>query len=138
MKSGREMSDDGALPKESKKRVLYVEDNPENSKLVAKIVRSAGYECTVVDNAFEGLGIMVSEKPDLLLLDMSLPGMDGWEAAGRIKADPTIAHIPIIALTAHAMAKDREKALEAGCDAYVAKPFRSSELIALIKEMLRG
>ncbi|MBL4889356.1 MAG: response regulator [Candidatus Lindowbacteria bacterium] len=126
----------GGIP--AQKTILYVEDNPENSKLVDKILTKAGYKTIIVDNAFEGLGILVSEKPDLLLLDMSLPGMDGWEAAQRIKADPSIKHIPIIALTAHAMRKDRERALDAGCDAYVAKPFRSKELLTLITSMIKG
>jgi two-component system, cell cycle response regulator DivK len=118
------------------KRVLVIEDNPENSRLVEKILTKSGYDCIISPTATDGLARLASEHVDLVLLDMSLPGMDGWEAAGVIKHDPRTSGVPIIALTAHAMDEHRARALEAGCDAFMAKPFRPAELVALIRKTL--
>jgi two-component system cell cycle response regulator DivK len=117
-------------------RVLVIEDNPENSRLAEKILTKSGYDCIISATAMDGLARLASEPIDVVLLDMSLPGMDGWEAVGIMKADPRISGIPVIALTAHAMDEHRERALEAGCDAFMAKPFRPAELIALIRKTL--
>lgn len=119
-----------------KARVLVVEDHEENSRLVVKILRKAGYDFEVATNAREALVKLPGSPPDLVLMDMSLPGMDGFEATRLLKGHPRLARIPVVALTAHAMAEHREKAAQAGCDAYVAKPFRSAELLEVIARLL--
>lgn len=116
--------------------VMVVEDNPENSRLAEKILTKSGYACRLVETAIDALEILKEDRPDLILMDMSLPGLDGWQATARIKADPSTAAIPVIALTAFAMKDDRDRALAAGCDEYMAKPFRPSELLAVIKEKI--
>ncbi|NPV66420.1 MAG: response regulator [Anaerolineae bacterium] len=110
------------------RRVLIVEDNSDSRTLLTDILSTL--DCTVLaarDGA-QGLAIAASEKPDLILMDLSLPQMDGWTATSHIKADERLRHIPIIALTAHAMVGDREKALAAGCDDYISKPIDLREL----------
>lgn len=110
------------------RRVLIVEDNSDSRTLLTDILSTL--DCTVLaarDGA-QGLALAASEKPDLILMDLSLPQMDGWTATSRIKADEHLRHIPIIALTAHAMVGDREKALAAGCDDYISKPIDLREL----------
>ncbi len=120
----------------SKGRILVIEDNADNSRLVEKILGKSGYACVVITNAREALMRIPEERPDLILMDMSLPGLDGFEATRLIKSNDRFRAIPVVALTAHAMNEHREKAAEAGCDAYVAKPFRSAELLALISRLL--
>jgi two-component system, cell cycle response regulator DivK len=97
-------------------KVLYVEDNDDNIFMLRNRLRRAGYEVVVVMDGVQGVAAAVAEKPDVILMDLSLPQLDGWEATRRIKAAPETKHIPVIALTAHAMMGDREKALAAGCD----------------------
>lgn len=121
-----------------KARILVVEDNEENSRLVVKILAKAGYDYEVATNARQALVRLPEAPVDLVLMDMSLPGLDGFEATRLIKGHPRLARLPVVALTAHAMAEHREKASLAGCDAYVAKPFRSAELLEVIARLLAG
>jgi len=118
------------------KRVLVIEDNSDNSRLAEKILTKFGFECYLCATAVEGIKAITSYHPHIILLDMSLPGMDGWQAAQLIKSNKAIAHIPVIALTAHAMLEDRQRAAQAGCEGFVAKPYRSAELIEAIQKLL--
>src|SRR5262245_17985865 len=103
-------------------KVLLVEDNAESRDGLTRHLRRQGYEVLIADDGQQGVDLARAEVPDLILMDMSLPVLDGWEATRQLKAAPPTQGIPIIALTAHAMAGDREKALEAGCDDYDTKP----------------
>ena len=114
-------------------KILLVEDNEMNRDMLSRRLKRRGYEVAIAVNGAEGVAMASSDTPDLILMDMSLPVMDGWEATKNIKADPTTQSIPIIALTAHAMSGDREKALEAGCDDYDTKPIELSRLLGKIK-----
>ncbi len=114
------------------KKILLVEDNPINQDMLSRRLLRRGYEVVLANNGAEGCSMAISEKPDLILMDMSLPVMDGWEATRRLKADEQTSFIPIIALTAHAMVGDLDKVMEAGCDEYHTKPI---ELPKLLKKM---
>ena len=103
-------------------RVLIVEDNVDNYELVRFLLERAGYETRWARNGREGILMAKEEKPDLILMDLSLPEIDGWTATERIKSDPETKHIPIAALTAHTLPGDRKRALDAGCDGYLSKP----------------
>ena len=103
-------------------KILLVEDNEMNRDMLSRRLIKKGYEVVIAVNGQEGVDMATSEKPDLILLDMSLPIMDGWTAAGQLKANADTKDIPVIALTAHAMAEDKEKALAAGCDDFDTKP----------------
>ena len=103
-------------------KILIVEDNEMNRDMLSRRLIKKGFEVVMAVNGQEGVDMATSEKPDLILLDMSLPVMDGWTAAGHLKANPDTKDIPVIALTAHAMAEDKEKALAAGCDDFDTKP----------------
>ena len=118
------------------KRILVVEDNPDNRTLISDLLHALGYEVMEAIDGIQGIEMAAKEKPSLILMDLSLPRKDGWEATREIKADETIKHIPIIALTAHAMLGDRERALKAGCDDYVSKPINLSELSSKIRGYL--
>lgn len=109
-------------------RVLVVEDNRDNLMLINDLLAMLRYEVITAFNGVEGVEKATTELPDLILMDLSLPEMDGWTATKTIKANPVSAHIPIIALTAHAMVGDREKAIDAGCDDYISKPINILEL----------
>lgn len=115
-------------------RILYVEDNPQNMRLVRKILKHAGHEVLEAETGLDGISVAQNELPDLILMDVNLPDIDGLEATARLKADGSTASIPVIALTANAMVGDREKALEAGCDGYLPKPVSRQDLIAAIAE----
>jgi len=118
-------------------RILLVEDNEENRDMLSRRLMRKGYDLiTAVDGA-QGVTMGAAEKPDLILMDMSLPVLDGWEATRRLKAAPVTAHIPVIALTAHAMAGDREKALAAGCDDYDIKPVELPRLLQKMEALLQ-
>src|SRR3954468_4612628 len=117
-------------------RILVVEDNPANMKLATLLLRNAGHTPLCAVDAETGLTLARAEQPDLILMDIQLPGMDGLAATALLKADPATASIPIIALTAMAMKEDREKTAAAGCDAYIAKPLRYQELYAAIDALL--
>jgi two-component system cell cycle response regulator DivK len=117
-------------------RILIIEDNPANMKLALLLLRNAGHEALCAVDAETGLTLARLEHPDLILMDIQLPGMDGLAATALLKADPGTAAIPIIALTAMAMKEDREKTAAAGCDGYIAKPLRYQELYAAIDGLL--
>ncbi len=117
-------------------RILLVEDNEMNRDMLSRRLARRGFEVLIAENGQSGVDLTVSERPDLVLMDMSLPVMDGWEATRRLKADPNTSGIPIIALSAHAMASDRELALEAGCDDYDSKPVDLTRLVRKIEQLL--
>ena len=110
-------------------KILLVEDNEMNRDMLSRRLKKKGYEVAIAVDGQQGVDMASTENPDLILLDMSLPVMDGWEAAKRLKSDPATQQVPIIALTAHAMAGDREKSLEAGCDDYDTKPVDLKSLL---------
>jgi CheY-like chemotaxis protein len=115
------------------KTVLYIEDNLPNRRIVRKILQSRGYSLIEAEDGISGLAMVQELKPPLVLLDIGLPGMDGLEVVGRIKADETLCGIPVIALTASAMRGDRERFLAAGCDDYLSKPIQAMELINMVE-----
>lgn len=117
-------------------RILYVEDNFQNKRLVRKILASRGYEVLEADDGLTGVEIARDQVPDLILMDISLPGIDGIEATQRIKAFPHTAAIPVVALTANAMRGDRERFIGAGCDDYLPKPISTAELFEMIRKYL--
>jgi CheY-like chemotaxis protein len=119
-------------------KLLLVEDNEMNRDMLSRRLLRRGYEIVMAVDGGEGVEMAGSTQPDLILMDMSLPVIDGWEATRRIKAAEATRHIPIIGLTAHAMAGDREKAIEAGCDDYDTKPVELDRLIAKIQALLPG
>ncbi len=116
--------------------VLLVEDNEMNRDMLSRRLQRRGYEVIIAVDGDEGVKIAQSEAPDLILMDMSLPVLDGWEATQRLKAAPKTQSIPILGLTAHAMSGDREKAIEAGCDDYDTKPIEFSRLLEKINALL--
>jgi len=118
-------------------KLLLVEDNEDNRDMLSRRLERKGYPVVCAMDGAEGVAMAQSEKPDLILMDMSLPVLDGWEASRRIKNDPATQRIPIIALTAHAMSGDREKALQAGCDDYDTKPVELPRLLAKIETLLQ-
>ena len=118
------------------KRILMVEDTEDNRQIMRDLLGSVGYELLEAVDGAEGVEMATREKPDLILMDMQMPVMDGYEAASRIKANPELRHIPIIAVTSFALAGDEAKTLAAGCDGYVAKPFSPRLLLAKINEFL--
>ena len=118
-------------------RVLVVEDNPANMKLTTLILRSAGHSLLSAVDAETGLRVARDEQPDLILMDIQLPGMDGLAATAILKEDPATAHIPIVALSALAMKADEERSQTAGCDAYIVKPVRYKELYAVMERLLK-
>ena len=117
-------------------KILYVEDNEDNVYVVQQRLGRAGHTVLVAPDGERGLVMTETERPDLILMDLSLPGLDGWEVTRRIKSAPATKHIPIIALTAHAMTGDREKALAAGCDDYDSKPVDFARLRAKIEALV--
>jgi two-component system, cell cycle response regulator DivK len=118
------------------KTVLLVEDNEDNRIVYSTILRHFGYGVTEALNGEEGIAKAKAEKPDLILMDISIPIIDGWEATQVLKHDPETSGIPIIALTAHALASDREKAMEVGCDGYLAKPCEPRAVVAEVQRFL--
>jgi two-component system, cell cycle response regulator DivK len=117
-------------------RILIIEDNPANMKLASLLVRNAGHTVLCAVDAETGLTLAHADQPDLILMDIQLPGMDGLAATALLKQDPATAAIPVIALTAMAMKEDQEKTKVAGCDAYIAKPLRYQELYEAIDILL--
>lgn len=117
-------------------RILLVEDNETNRNLLVRRLSKRGFEVSIAVNGIEGVQKAQAEKPDLVLMDLSLPEMDGWEAMRRLRADPGSASLRIIALTAHAMAEDRRKATEAGCDDFDTKPVDIERLITKMTALL--
>jgi two-component system, cell cycle response regulator DivK len=117
-------------------KILLVEDNEMNRDMLSRRLQRKGYEVVLALDGQSGVELSQTQAPDLILMDMSLPVLDGWEATRRLKTDASTRHIPIIALTAHAMSSDREKALEAGCDDYDTKPVELPRLLAKIAALL--
>ena len=117
-------------------KILLVEDNEMNRDMLSRRLQRKGYEVVIAVDGVEGVALAQQESPALILMDMSLPLMDGWEATRRIKSSPATRDIPVIALTAHAMAGDREKAVEAGCDDYDTKPIELPRLLSKIEALL--
>ena len=117
-------------------KILLVEDNEMNRDMLARRPRRRGHEVLVAVDGAEGLELARREAPTLILMDMTLPVLDGWEATRRLKADPATGSIPIIALTAHAMNEDRERALAAGCDDYDTKPIEFPRLVGKVDALL--
>jgi len=117
-------------------KILIVEDNEMNRDMLSRRLERKGFDVVMAEDGKIGVDMSKSETPDLILMDLSLPVMDGWEATSTIKADDETRNIPIIVLTAHAMAGDREKALEAGADEYDTKPIEFKRLLGKIKEFL--
>lgn len=117
-------------------QILLVEDNEDNRDMLSRRLIRKGYEVALAVDGSAGVTEAAAQLPDLILMDMSLPVLDGWEATRRIKAAPETAHIPVIALTAHAMSGDREKAIAAGCDDYDTKPVELPRLLQKIEALL--
>jgi len=118
------------------KRVLVIEDHEENRRILRYLLESAGMEMIEAVTGEEGVTAAEKERPDLILMDIQLPGLDGYEATRRIKGNPALHHIPIIVVTSYALSGDDVKAFEAGCDAYVTKPFVPRELLAKVRGFL--
>lgn len=118
------------------KRILVVEDTEDNRQIIRDLLTSAGYEMIEAVNGEEGVAMAAQHRPDLILMDIQLPVLDGYEATRRIKAQPELKHIPVIAVTSYALSGDEAKTREAGCDGYVAKPFSPRQLLAKVREFL--
>jgi two-component system cell cycle response regulator DivK len=119
------------------KRILVVEDQADNRRILRDLLTSAGYEIIQAENGEEALAAAARDRPDLILMDIQLPLLDGYEATRRIKADPELRAIPIIVITSYALSGDESKARAAGCDAYVSKPYSPRALLAKIREYVR-
>ena len=117
-------------------RILVIEDQEDNRVILRDLLSSAGYEVIEARNGQDGVGVAESERPDLILMDIQLPVLDGYEATRRIKANPALASIPVIAVTSYALSGDEAKAKAAGCDGYVTKPFSPRELLGKVREFL--
>jgi CheY-like chemotaxis protein len=117
-------------------KILYIDDTENNRILVKRRLEKSGYQVLTAESAKQGLALAESGRPDLILMDMGMPDLDGWSATRLLKADPNLRHIPVIALTAHAMQGDRERTLEVGCDEYETKPFDFARLIGKIQSLL--
>lgn len=118
------------------KRILVIEDTEDNRQIVRDLLTSVGYDLVEAVDGLEGVAAAEREKPDLILMDIQLPGIDGYEATRRIRAIPDLSKVPIIAVTSYALSGDEAKTREAGCDGYVAKPFSPRQLLAKIREFL--
>jgi CheY-like chemotaxis protein len=118
-------------------KILLVEDNEMNRDMLSRRLQRREYEVVIAVDGAQGVAMAIAHKPDLILMDMSLPVIDGWEATRQIKANPQTKKIPVIALTAHAMSGDRERALEAGCDDYDTKPIELPRLLSKIEDFLK-
>jgi two-component system, cell cycle response regulator DivK len=118
------------------KRILVIDDVEDNRRILRDLLTTGGYVVLEAENGEVGVQMAASERPDLILMDIQLPGLDGYEATRRIKADPTLRAIPLIAVTSYALSGDDVKAYEAGCDDYVTKPFSPRALLAKVREHL--
>jgi len=119
------------------KRILVVEDQEDARRIVRDLLAASDYTLVEATTGEEGLALAERERPDLILMDIQLPGLDGYEVTRRIKANPALSHIPIIAVTSYALSGDDKKAYAAGCDGYVTKPFSPRVLLAKIREYLK-
>lgn len=121
----------------NKPRVLIVEDNVDNYELVRFLLERAGYHVLSAANGVEGVETTKRERPDLVLMDLSMPEMDGWKATAHLKSDETTRRIPVLALTAHTLPGDRKRAIDAGCDGYISKPINVASFDKLVATLLR-
>jgi two-component system cell cycle response regulator DivK len=119
------------------KRILVVEDQEDNRRIMRDLLSASGFESMEAVTGDQGLEMAEREVPDLILMDIQLPGLDGYEVTRRIKANPALRHIPIIAVTSYALSGDDQKAFAAGCNGYVTKPFSPKQLLAKIREYLK-
>jgi two-component system, cell cycle response regulator DivK len=119
-------------------KILYVEDNEDNVYMLVRRLERKGFEVLIAPDGEQGVAMAHNEHPDLILMDLNMPVLDGWEATRQLKGAPDTQAIPVIALSAHAMSGDRERALEAGCDEYDTKPVRIDSLMAKIRALLPG
>lgn len=119
-------------------KVLLVEDNELNRDMLSRRLQRRGFEITLAEDGQQALDQAAAKRPDVILMDMDLPVLSGWDATKKLRADPAIRDIPVIALTAHALPTDRDRAIEAGCDAYQSKPIDFTELIAKIERLAGG
>ncbi|HZN66670.1 MAG TPA: response regulator [Tepidisphaeraceae bacterium] len=117
-------------------KILIVEDNEDNWQILSRRLRRRGYDVVVARNGKQGMDMAKTEKPDLILMDMNLPLVDGWEATRLLKKSNKTRHVPVVALTAHAMSGDRDKCIEAGCDDYHTKPVELTRLLEQIEALL--
>jgi two-component system cell cycle response regulator DivK len=118
------------------KRILVVEDHEDNRQILRDLLGNAGYDMVEAETGEDGLTAAAAQRPDLILMDIQLPGIDGYETTRRLKADPALRTVPIIVVTSYALSGDDAKAREAGCDAYVTKPYSPRQLLAKIREYL--
>lgn len=118
--------------------ILLIEDTPDNVLLIQRIAQARGYQCLIANDGASGLRLAVAERPAIILLDINLPDMDGFEVVARLRADEATRAIPIIAVTANALKGDFEKCLAAGCDDYLAKPFNIDTLIDKLRQYAKG
>ena len=121
----------------SGKRVLVIEDHEDNRRIMRDLLTSAGYMITEAATGEDGVRLAAAEPPDLILMDIDLPGIDGYEATRRVKDHPALRSVPVVAVTSYALSGDDAKAFAAGCDAYVAKPFSPRALLAKVRELVR-
>jgi len=119
------------------RHILVVEDQEDNRQILRDLLGNAGYELTEAENGEEAIAAVAQRRPDLILMDIQLPVMDGYEATRRIRTNPDLKSVPIIAVTSYALAGDESKALEAGCNSYVSKPYSPRELLAKVRTFLR-
>ena len=117
-------------------KILYVEDNPQNMRLVRKMLKGNNYDLIEAPDGCSALQVAMREMPDLILMDINLPDIDGLEVTNRLRAEPDFPEVPIIALTANAMIGDKERFLNGGCDGYIAKPVSRRELLSTIEQYL--
>lgn len=122
----------------NKGHILVVEDNQDNYELVRTILELAGYDTFQAITGRDGVDAARKQKPDLILMDMALPEMDGWDATQRIREDPETKHIPMVALTVHTLPIERKRALDAGVDAYISKPFDAAQFLQVVESTLKG
>jgi two-component system, cell cycle response regulator DivK len=120
------------------KNVLLVEDNPHNRKIFSGMLTHSGFVVIEAEDGHQALAVMEKQLPDVILMDLSIPGIDGWEVTRRLKADPRTQRVPIIALTAHAMRGDEERARAAGCDHYLAKPISPKKVVEEVRKILNA
>lgn len=118
-------------------KVLLVEDNPHNRKIFLAMLHHAGFEVYDAEDGNRAIELAYEVRPDIILMDLSIPGVDGWEATRRLKSDPKMQDTPIVALTAHAMKGDEDRAREAGCDHYVSKPVSPKRVVEIVREYAR-
>ena len=118
------------------KRILMIEDTEDNRQIVRDLIDSVGYELIEAHDGAAGLAMAAEHKPDLILMDIQMPVMDGYEATRRIKANPELKAIPIVAVTSYALSGDEAKARAAGCDGYIAKPYSPRQMLAKVREIL--